>query len=198
MPKPANAKNPEPAYQIMAPIYDDKIMTNVYDRAMDSQITLTQCEQLSLLPEVHSQVCEAVSTKQTTPKEATQEIHTLTNDDSLPFTLNDLKSKLTNTATTTLTFMQSVYHQKVPPPPGSLIPDPYETYLKSLPNGQTLDTLVTKESSALRSIFPLVDHQQHVESIIDPGLQIIAIAEEVCIDLGLNHYPQYAVGKQRS
>jgi len=52
--------------------------------------------------------------------------------------------------------------------------------LKSLPNGQTPDTLiVAKESSALRSIFPLVDHQQHVEAIIDPGSQIIAIAEEV-------------------
>src|SRR5882762_6746693 len=52
--KPANAKKPEPAYRTMAPVYDDKIATNVYDRPMDSQITLTQRELLSLSPEVRS------------------------------------------------------------------------------------------------------------------------------------------------
>src|SRR5882762_7904418 len=188
--KPANAKKPEPAYRTMAPIYDDKIATNVYDRAMDSQITLTQRELLSLSPKVHSQFREAVSAKRSAPKEATKEIHTLANDNSLPFALNDLEPDPTSTATAASTFVHLIYHQKVPPPGSLIIPDPYETYLKSLPNGQTLDTLVVaKESSALRSIFPLVDHQQHVEAIIDPGSQIIAIAEEVCIDLSLIYDP---------
>ena len=35
------------------------------------------------------------------------------------------------------------------------------------------------------SIFPLVDHQQQIESIIDPGSQIIAMAKEICMELGL-------------
>jgi hypothetical protein len=196
-PKPANAKKPEPAYRTMAPVYDDKIATNVYDRAMDSQITLTQRELLSLSPEVRSQVREAVSAKRSAPKEATKEIHTLANDDSLPFALDDLEPDPTSTATTASTFVHSIYHQKVPPPGSLIIPDPYETYLKSLPNGQTPDTLVVaKESSALRSIYPLVDHQQHVEAIIDPGSQIIAIAEEVCIDLGLIYDPTIILNMQ--
>ena len=196
-PKPANAKKPEPAYRTMAPVYDDKIATNVYDRAMDSQITLTQRELLSLSPEVRSQVREAVSAKRSAPKETTKEIHTLANDDSLPFALDDLESESISTVATASTFVQSVYHQKTPPPGSLIIPDPYETYLKSLPNGQTPDTLiVAKESSALRSIFPLVDHQQHVEAIIDPGSQIIAIAEEVCIDLGLIYDPTIILNMQ--
>jgi len=90
-----------------------------------------------------------------------------------------------------------VYHQKTPPPGSLIIPDPYETYLKSLPNGQTPDTLVVaKESSALQSIFPLVDHQQHVEAIIDPSSQVIAIAEEVCINLGLIYNPTIILNMQ--
>jgi hypothetical protein len=43
---------------------------------------------------------------------------------------------------------------------------------------------VAKELSALRSIFPLVDNQQHIEGILDPGSQIIAM-DEVCLNLGL-------------
>ncbi|KAH7917333.1 hypothetical protein BV22DRAFT_1026569, partial [Leucogyrophana mollusca] len=46
---------------------------------------------------------------------------------------------------------------------------------------------VAKESSALRAIMPLVDRQCHVECIIDPGLQIIAMSEEVCHKLGLEY-----------
>jgi hypothetical protein len=110
-PKPANAKKPKPAYHTMAPIHDDKTMTNVYDRAMDLQITLTQCKLLSLSLEVCSQVHKAVSTKQSTPKDAMKEIHTLAKDDSLPFALDNLESELTNTVATASTFMQSVYHQ---------------------------------------------------------------------------------------
>jgi hypothetical protein len=56
--------------------------------------------------------------------------------------------------------------------------------------------VVAKESSALRSIFPLIDNQQHIEAIIDPGSQIIAMAEEVCIDLGLIYDPSIILNMQ--
>ena len=49
--------------------------------------------------------------------------------------------------------------------------------------------VVAKELLALCSIFPLVDNQQHIEGILDPGSQIIAMAEEVCLDLGLVYDP---------
>jgi len=69
-------------------------------------------------------------------KETTKEIHTLANDDSLPFALDDLESE---------SHYHSRYRFDICPislpsentAAGSLIiPDPYETYLKSLPNGQ--------------------------------------------------------------
>ena len=53
-PKPPAAKKPDPAYRIQAPIYDGKIATDVYDRAMAASVTLTQRELLSLAPEVRS------------------------------------------------------------------------------------------------------------------------------------------------
>ena len=73
--------------------------------------------------------------------------------------------------------------------PGSLIlPDPYETYLQLWLSGMTPELLVVaKQSSVLHAIFLLVDNQQHVEGILDPGSQIIAMAEEVCIDFGSSY-----------
>ena len=66
-----------------------------------------------------------------------------------------------------------------------------------LPPGAVPDTLVVaKESSALRSIFPLVNHQQHVECIIDPGSQIVAWLEEVCMELCLIYDPTIILNMQ--
>jgi len=55
---------------------------------------------------------------------------------------------------------------------------------------------VAKESSALQSIHPLVDHQQHVEAILDPGSQIIAMAEDICFDLRLAYDPTIVLNMQ--
>jgi hypothetical protein len=61
-----------------------------------------------------------------------------------------------------------------------------------LPEGQSPDTLVVaKESSALQLIFLLVDNQQRVKAIIDPGSQIIAMAEDVGMDLALIYAVSY-------
>ena len=86
--------------------------------------------------------------------------------------------------------MHSIQQPAAPPPGTFIVPDPYKTYFKLLPSSMVPELLiVAKESSALWSIFLLVDNQQHIEEILDPGSQIIAMAEEVCLDLGLIYDP---------
>jgi hypothetical protein len=46
------------------------------------------------------------------------------------------------------------------------------------------------ESSAIRSILPIIDNQQQVECIVDGGSQIIAMSEAVCHDLALSYDPR--------
>jgi hypothetical protein len=146
-PKPPATKKAEPAYCTQAPIYDGKITADVYDRTMSTSVMLTQHELLSLSPEVCSQVHKATLAKCNGPKEPAKEIHTLAEDDNLPVALDDLAME-NNYPNSIFT---NVVHQPAMPPLGSLIiPDPYETYLKSLPNGTIPETLViAKESSAL-------------------------------------------------
>jgi hypothetical protein len=198
LPKPAAPKKPEPAYRTLPPIYDGKIANDVYDRAMAASVTLTQRELLSLSPEVRSQVREATSAKRTANKEGNaKEIHTLAEDDNLAAALDDIEPGDPQYRLPTATFINSIHQTKFPPPGSLIIPDPYEMYLKTLPIGAIPDRLVVaKESSALRSIFPLVDHQRHVEAILDPGSQIIAMAEEVCFDLGLAYDPSVVLNMQ--
>src|SRR6202790_1845530 len=201
LPRGLPPKRPELAYRTLPPVYDGKIATDVYQRAMASQVTITQRELLSLSPEVRSQVREATSAKRTTNKDDSKEIHTLTSDATLPFAIDDIDSESTQDTETNIesmsTFINSIGQTSAPPPGSLIIADPYETYLKSLPTGQTPDVLVVAmESSALQSIYPLVDHQQHVEAIIDPGSQIIAMAEDVGIDLDLIYDPTIVLNMQ--
>ena len=62
-PKPPPAKKPEVTYRTSATIYDPQVTSDIYLRTMNSQITLTQRELLSLSPEVRSQVREATSNR---------------------------------------------------------------------------------------------------------------------------------------
>ena len=156
-PKPQPPKKADPAYKTSAPIYDRKVATDVYNRAMDAQVTLTQRELLSLSPEVHVQVCEATSNKRVVPgKEAPKGINVLADDPALPMALDDINDD--DDEPVAATFINSVMTVSQPPPGLLIIPDPYETYLKTLPAGIIpRQLIIAKELSAIRSIFPLVD-----------------------------------------
>jgi hypothetical protein len=74
------------------------------------------------------------------------------------------------------------------PAGGIVVSDPLEVFYNS---GEIPDDLVVSmESSAIRSILPIIDNQQQVESIVDPGSQIIAMSEAVCHDLALTYDPR--------
>lgn len=195
--KPPARKKAEPAYHTFPPVYDSKIVTDVYDHAMSTEITVTQRELLSLSPEVHSQVCKAISARHNVANNAVKEIHTFTEDNVLPFTLYNIEPAEIPASPPIAMLMHSIQQPAVPPPGSLIITDPYEIYLKSLPSGTMPELLVVvKESLALCSIFPLVNNQQHIEGILDPGSQIIVMDEEVCMDLGLVYDPTIVLHMQ--
>ena len=74
------------------------------------------------------------------------------------------------------------------PLPGAIIiKDPYEVYLHTAPEDRGSDCLtITKESSALCTILPLINHNQYVELVLDPGSQVIAMSEAALMCLGCN------------
>src|ERR1700690_2388724 len=64
------------------------------------------------------------------------------------------------------------------------------------PNEPAGPFIVAKESHALHSIIIQVDNQKSVESVVDPGSQIIAMSEDICHSLGLPYDPSIILHMQ--
>jgi hypothetical protein len=71
-------------------------------------------------------------------------------------------------------------------------PDPFDTFLGRV--DQPLS--VARESHALRAIMLNISGLTEVESIVDPGCQIVAMSEFVCHDLGLAYDLTIQLGMQ--
>ena len=77
------------------------------------------------------------------------------------------------------------------PPPGAIIiKDPYEVYLSTTLEDHNSNCLtIAKESSALCTILPLINHNQYIELVLDPSSQVIAMSEAACHALALIYNP---------
>jgi hypothetical protein len=72
--------------------------------------------------------------------------------------------------------------------------DPYKTYLNALgPGDEPEPFVVTKESNSIRSVMMDINGKDSVESIVDSGSAIIAMAEAVCHKLALCYDPAVTI-----
>ena len=144
-----------PAYRTLPPIHEASIAIDMYKRAMDASITITQHELLLLSPEVRGQLREDTTTRwmptaMVPPTQASLQV-TVGDDheayDIMPaFALNH----------TDECFL----------PKGATI----EEYYNSLEPGElpSIDKLtVAKESTAIRLIHVLMNTSQKVECTVD-------------------------------
>ena len=173
----------DPAYQVHAPIENPKIASAVYSRWLkETNVTLTPEELLSLSPEVRGKVREAVTTKRVPPQGRNVGVALLEEEDPLPFAEESI---------------DIVDHTTALPPDAFIIPDPVETYINSSAPADPAETLtVARETDSLRAIDILISNKEHVNAIIDPGSQIIAMSELICHDLGLVYDPRIKINMQ--
>ena len=172
-----------PAYRTLPPIHEASIAAEVYKRAMDSPVTITQRELLSLSPEIRGQVRESTTTRRV-PTAATATAQT-----SLQVTIDeeDLAYEIAPA------FALGKTGGTVPPIGSTIVSDPIELYYNSLEPGEVPDIdrlTVAKESTAIRSIHALVDTSQKKECTVDPGCQVVAMSESTCHSLSLVYDPR--------
>jgi len=138
-------------------------------------VTLSPQELLSLSPEVRQKVRDSV-----TPK------HIIGDSKDVLYTAQNTN---TDTINDDLPYASSTAFSD--PPPGSIvIADPYEAFFTNLrPGERPAPITIAKESLALRSIHMLIDNQETIECIVDPGSQIIAMSEDYAHQLGLIYDP---------
>ena len=84
-----------------------------------------------------------------------------------------------------------------PLPRAIIIEDPYKVYLCTAPEDHSSDCLtIAKESSALCTILPLINHNQYVKLVLNPGSQVIAMLETACHALALIYNPRICLCMQ--
>jgi hypothetical protein len=159
---------------------------------MEAPITITQHELLSLSPEVRSQVRDVTTTRRipNNPPVASQ------NALQLDYDVDDEDAEYPSVETM---ISQPCCNSRIPHRGAIVIPDPIERYYRSLPPGVEPDPdrlIVAKESSAVRSLFAVIDSSKRKECIVDPGCQIIAMSEDTCHELSLAYNPVIKLNMQ--
>ncbi|KAF7293378.1 hypothetical protein MIND_01114700 [Mycena indigotica] len=77
---------------------------------------------------------------------------------------------------------------------GIFVPD---AFVALYDQGRLPEGLITSaETTAIRCILPIVDNQEYVESIVDPGSQICAMSEALCHRLALQYDPTIVLQMQ--
>ncbi|KZT22797.1 hypothetical protein NEOLEDRAFT_1180548 [Neolentinus lepideus HHB14362 ss-1] len=181
MPKPEKVVDTEQehskelAYHAQAPVYDPVISENVFQWSLSiPYVSLTSQELLAISPEVRNKYCDLVTPKRVPP--TTECIQAMLEE----VANEELTSPETFLCSDLLTYGKTEEHGEI------IVPDPVDQYFKGLAPGKILLHFhVVKESLALRSIVSLVDNKEKVEAILDPGSQIIAMSEGVCLSLGI-------------
>ncbi|KAF7336287.1 hypothetical protein MVEN_02177000 [Mycena venus] len=197
-----------PAYRTNAPIFNEKDATDVFDASLDSKITITQRQLLSIAPDVRAHMREATTARRVPPKEnktandsVQQLIHEI--DGQLPYIaeINTIEEQRAQDArhAALVDSLPASYSQFTPaqsnlPADAFVVPDPYAVFYDAgvVPD----DLVVSMESSAIRSILPIIDNRAQVECIIDGGSQINAMSEAVCHELALSYDPRVVLRMQ--
>ena len=149
IPLPIVTKKAEPAYKTQPAIYSPTIATDVYSRTMDLPITVTQRELWSLSSEVRAQVREATIARRT----AAQGSKEPTVDIAAFVRAEDSDDEDDEEMPVAPTFAIPNCQHRVPPDGAFVIPDPIETYCRSLPKGAKPDPdrlIVADENAAVR------------------------------------------------
>ena len=195
-PAPQNNKKSEPAYRTQPSIYKASIATDVYSRTMDTPITITQRELLSLSPEVRSQLRDATTAKRVPTQQNDNEAEVA---NFLKIGQGDDESDSEREAPTMPTFAVPNSRHRIPPEGAFVIPDPIETYVRGLPVGATPDPdklIVANENHSVRAVFALVDNNRKKECILDSGCQVVTISKAVSHELAIAYDPTFRISMQ--
>ncbi|KAJ6589444.1 hypothetical protein B0H19DRAFT_1303678, partial [Mycena capillaripes] len=176
------------AYRSTTPIYNDKHAAEVFESSLNAPITITQRQLLSIAPEVRSHMREATTSRRAPAKDS--------KNPGVPHVQDARRTALLDSLP--VSYTQSAHANL--PAGGLVVPDPYDPYdphstfyeAGSIPD----DLIVSMESSAIRSILPVIDNQKQIECIVDGGSQIIAMSEAVCHELALSYDPRVILRMQ--
>jgi hypothetical protein len=164
----------EHTYTMTSQIYDAKVAHKVFEQILSTGITLSQRDLLSLVPELRTKIANTTVCKHITWTDAQAVL------ENIP----EVAPARSSEAHMLASFSKTIHEL---PANATIIKDPYKALLRQQLCGKCSGkpVKVATESNALRAILPTIADQEQVEAILDPGCQIVAMSEEVCIVLSI-------------
>jgi hypothetical protein len=199
------SKDREPGYRTEAPVQRAGNFEDIFKRALNSKvITMSVEEFLAFCPEAAKKMREITTPRKVIiqdmedgKKKAGLAMKFEVNTMELPFMDAETKEVvevMTQGKIEEVKEKGEVIQEKVEKKGKAayFCPDPFDAFLGRV--DQPLS--VARESHALRAIMLNISGLTEVESIVDPGCQIVAMSEFVCHDLGLAYDPTIQLNMQ--
>src|SRR5271155_1596828 len=182
--KPAEGeKEPKGSYRNIAPLQNDEKAISLIKEALKVPVNVTT-EDLLNISEAARQELKKLSIKKRVEK--TQSLMTKEIEENK----NMIHAEQLPSAS-----YEVLEEERSGIPKGSLIiGDPVEQYLGSLqPGEKPKKIVVANESVGLRAVYPLINGEGKIESLLDGGSQIVSMAEDTAIELKIAWNPEITV-----
>jgi hypothetical protein len=168
----------EHAYTTTSQIYDAKVAHKVFEQILSTGITLSQRDLLSLTPELCTKIANATVHKHIARTDVQAVLENI--PEAAPVCSSE--------AHMPASFSKAIHEL---PANATIIKDLYKALLRQRLSGEDSGepVKVVTESNALRAILLTIADQEQVEAILDPGCQIVAMSEEVCMALSIMYDP---------
>ncbi|EDR00182.1 uncharacterized protein LACBIDRAFT_314764 [Laccaria bicolor S238N-H82] len=192
------------AYKHLAPIENVKNEEQALSSLLKAPVTLSAEVLMSISPGVRQELFKALAKKKVPIQTAHNRKVTIVEEvdkdappikkqeDNFNFgkiNINDLDIKAT--------FMCTTEDDGVIPKGSIVLTDPVEQYLQGLGSSETpKEIYVSKESHALKSIYPVINKFGQVESLLDGGSQIVSMDAEVAKKLAVPWDPDITIQMQ--
>jgi len=192
------------AYKHLAPIENVKNEENTLDSLLKAPVTISAEVLMSISPGVRQELFKALSKKkvpvQTAPNRKVTIVEEV--DEEAPqikikkdeFNVGKIALKDLNIQAA---FMYTTEDDGIIPKGSIVLTDPVEQYLQGLDSTETpKEIYVSKESHALKTIFPVINKYGQVESLLDGGSQIVSMDSEVAKKLAIPWDPDITIQMQ--
>ena len=188
---PATAAKDAPPFHYAAPVQQDHVVENVFEKLMGSaRVNLSVSELLCVAPEMRQSIRQ-LCTARKVPHSAEEK-----EKKSTRTTLEVVEDEGEPTVSYRLPTPQELREAQEEGQQG-ILALPYDVYEANVVRDNEDGKLeVAPESGSLRTVLAIVDNKMEVECILDPGCQIVAMSEAVAMHLGVSWDPRVVLRMQ--